>query len=47
MCEQGNITSFLHVIVVGVTNSISLAKINLFEYRFKSYYPWDMANCLP
>ena len=26
---------------------ISLAKINLFEPRFKSYDPWDMANCLP
>jgi hypothetical protein len=26
---------------------ISPAKINLFEPRFKSYDPWDMANCLP
>ena len=26
---------------------ISLAEINLFEPRFKSYDPWDMANCLP
>jgi hypothetical protein len=25
---------------------ISLAKINLFESRFKSYDPWVMANCL-
>ena len=26
---------------------ISLAKINCFESRFKSYNPWVMANCLP
>ena len=24
---------------------ISLGKINLFEPRFESYEPWDMANC--
>ena len=33
-------------IVGQLLDLISPAKINLFDPRFKSYDPWDMANCL-
>ena len=38
----------VRVINIGTTSrpNISAAKINVFELRFKSYDPWDMASCL-